>query len=158
MRCKAHATIESTNARVAKYDEAIETESQQNLIDDLDAIFSRYIRLKYANEKGIVQCFTCNKRLPIAAIQNGHFISRSNLATRFMEENCRPQCPRCNSVHNDDKQPYIEALERDKAGLAQWLESVGRAVVKPSLDELKQLIIAYRFKVKILEKKIKPTT
>lgn len=29
-------------------------------------------------------------------MQNGHWIPRNNLATRFSEENCRPQCVGCN--------------------------------------------------------------
>jgi hypothetical protein len=29
-------------------------------------------------------------------IQNGHFVSRSSLSTRYDEDNCRPQCVGCN--------------------------------------------------------------
>jgi len=153
--CKAHATVVSTKKRMGKHEEQEDDESVQNLIQDLDAIFSKFIRLKYSNEKGIVNCFTCNKPFRIANIQNGHFIHRTDMATRFMEQNCRPQCEWCNSRHNDDRSIFAEALERDNPDITQWLEQQAREVVKPTRDELKQLIISYRYKVKLLEKKIK---
>jgi len=56
---------------------------------ELDRLFSLYIRAKYPK-----RCFTCGKRG--AKLQNGHFIARSYLATRFDEDNCRPQCWGCN--------------------------------------------------------------
>ena len=71
--------------------------SLSNLIDDLDFVFSRYIRLKYADENGYVKCFTCPEFLFWKEIENGHYVSRSNQATRFLEDNCRPQCGFCNS-------------------------------------------------------------
>lgn len=55
---------------------------------ELDRIFSLYIRAKY--EK---RCFTCGK---VGVLQNGHFIVRKYLATRWDEDNCRPQCVGCN--------------------------------------------------------------
>ena len=60
-----------------------------------DRTFSRYIRLKNSVE-GYCTCVTCNKRLPIKNIQNGHYIPRNILATRFYEDNCHPQCVGCN--------------------------------------------------------------
>lgn len=62
---------------------------------DLDALFSKYIRTKYS-KNGLVKCYTCSVVKPIKEIQNGHWIPRNNLATRFSEENCRPQCVGCN--------------------------------------------------------------
>jgi hypothetical protein len=154
-RCKAHATIESTNRRIAKYEEAEDDESLQNLISDLDAVFSRFIRLKYADEKGIVPCYTCPKKLPIAQIQNGHFIHRTDMASRWLEDNCRPQCAECNSRHNDNPEPYRQRLESERKGITDWLLGQSREVVKPTRDELKMMIIDYRHKVKLLEKKLK---
>jgi hypothetical protein len=154
-RCKRHATIESTNKRIEKFEEKELDEGLQNLIQDLDAIFSRYIRLKYSDEKGLVKCFTCPKVLPISEIQNGHFIHRQDMGTRFLEDNCRPQCPKCNSKHNDDPSIFKNKLEQDKKGITQWLEEQSREIIKPTRDELKQMITDYRYRVKILEKKIK---
>lgn len=57
----------------------------------LDTYFSQYIRNKYS-VNGICTCYTCGKKLPIKQMQNGHFISRGYLVTRWNENNCRPQC------------------------------------------------------------------
>lgn len=55
----------------------------------LDAVFSLYVRAKYPK-----QCYTCPGKGK--TLQCGHFISRSYLATRWNEDNCRPQCVGCN--------------------------------------------------------------
>lgn len=55
----------------------------------LDTIFSKYIRAKFPKV-----CYTCKK--PSDKLQCGHFVSRQYLATRWDEDNCRPQCVGCN--------------------------------------------------------------
>jgi hypothetical protein len=156
-RCKAHATSQDSMKRIEKYESGLDDESVANLIDDLDAVFSKYIRLKYANIKGIVRCFTCTKELPISQIHNGHFIHRADMATRFLEDNCKPQCPACNSRHNDDDREYRARLEQEKPGITDWLREQSNQVFKFTREELKQMIAEYRWKVKLLEKKIKNT-
>lgn len=153
--CKAHATVVSTNKRIAKFEEEELGESLQNLIEDLDSIFSRYIRLKYADEKGNIKCYCCSKKLPISQMQNGHYIHRTDMSTRFLESNCKPQCGLCNSKHNDDPTIFREILEAETPGITTWLLEQSRDVCKPTRDELRGLISEYRFKVKILESKLK---
>lgn len=68
-----------------------------DLKKDLDAIFSKFIRLTYSNENGFVCCYTCDNILSWKNITNGHFVDRGKLAVRFDERNCRPQCWGCNS-------------------------------------------------------------
>lgn len=69
---------------------------RSKIVKDLDAIFSQYIRLKYANEYGEVECYTCGSKMNWKEAQNGHFYSRSRYATRWDEANCRVQDYRCN--------------------------------------------------------------
>jgi len=73
-----------------------DSESFNNLVQDLDIVFSQYIRNKYADKEGNVECYTYGKKHTISDIQCGHFMGRSNLGTRWMDENCRPQCMECN--------------------------------------------------------------
>jgi hypothetical protein len=156
-RCKSHATQEDSQKRIDAYEDTVADESLQNLIDDLDAVFSRFIRLKYADNEGNVECYCCRKKRPIGEMQNGHFIHRTDMGTRFLESNCRPQCPLCNSKHNDDPSIYATRLEEEQKGITAWLLEQSREVVKPTRDELKQLTINYRYQVRVLEKKIKTT-
>jgi hypothetical protein len=82
---------------------------------ELDAIFSKYIRAKYADNNGYVQCYTCSVKKPISEMQNGHWIPRNNLATRFSEENCRPQCVGCNMFNKG--RPDVFAVNLLKEGI-----------------------------------------
>lgn len=78
----------------------------------LDAVFSKYIRTKYS-KNGICACFTCGKKMTIAQAQNGHFVARSYLATRFDEDNCRPQCVGDNLFGNGKPLDFEEHLREE---------------------------------------------
>ena len=152
-RCKQCATIQSTNKRIEKHEEGIEDESRQNLIQDLDTFFSRYIRIKYADVKGIVSCYTCGTKSRWKEIQNGHYISRKNLATRWLDEDCRPQCEVCNCHKHGNLEVFKANLEKEHKGITSYLEEQARQVYKPTLDELKQLLIEIKFKLKTVQAK-----
>ncbi len=89
------------------------SKTQAQLKKQLDSVFSVYIRRKYANADGDVACFTCGKIMPWQHIQNGHFISRSYLATRFHEDNCRPQCVGDNIFGGGKPLDFEENLKRE---------------------------------------------
>lgn len=61
------------------------------LVKQLDAVFSLYIRHKYADNKGNVRCYTSGKSYPIKQIQCGHFHSRRHYSLRWDERNAKPQ-------------------------------------------------------------------
>ena len=61
--------------------------SKSKLRDKLDAVFSKYIRLKYSDDKGYCRCISCGKVFPWKEIQNGHYMSRRYMSTRFSEDN-----------------------------------------------------------------------
>lgn len=69
----------------------------------LDAVFSKYIRAKFPKV-----CYTCKK--PSDKLQCGHFVSRQYLATRWDEDNCRPQCWGCNGFGNGQLLDFEENL------------------------------------------------
>ena len=72
------------------------SKSLSKLKKELDAVFSKYIRQKYSDHTGAVSCYTCSVTKPLKEMQNGHWIPRNILNTRFDEDNCRPQCTGCN--------------------------------------------------------------
>lgn len=85
---------------------------------ELDAIFSRYIRLRDGGK-----CYTCPKVGEIKAMQNGHFIPRQYLATRYDEVNNHCQCYACNMLYNGQPGAYATRLERDYGkGTVEMLE------------------------------------
>ena len=80
--------------------------SRTSLIKKLDKLFSRYVRQKYANEGGWVECVTCRAWMPWEQSQAGHFVKRGHHAVRWDEQNVHPQCPRCNLYLNGAQDEY----------------------------------------------------
>jgi len=113
---------------------------------ELDKWFSLYIRLRSANEYGMVQCFTCGVvRGYKDGMQNGHFQSRKHMATRFDEENCQVQCIKCNIF--DSGQQYLFSLRLDEKygeGRAEELEYLARTTLKISRAEYEDYISYYK--------------
>jgi hypothetical protein len=119
-------------------------ESTGFLTNKLDKIFSIYVRLKYADDTGNVQCFTCTNTHHYKAIQNGHFQSRRYMSTRFHVNNCRPQCYACNvGLHG---QQYIFGSNLDKemgSGTAETMVLLSKQQKKFSAQEFQELIKYY---------------
>lgn len=80
--------------------------TQAQLKKELDRVFSIYIRSKYPKV-----CYTCGATGK--TLQNGHFVSRSYLATRFEEDNCRPQCVGCNLFGGGKPLDFEEHLKKE---------------------------------------------
>ena len=113
---------------------------------ELDTIFSVFIRLREANEYGIVQCFTCGvARHYKDGMQNGHFQSRKHMATRFDEENCQVQCVKCNMFSQGEQYKFSLALESKYGeGKAEELEVLARTTLKISRAEYEEQIEYYK--------------
>lgn len=113
-------------------------------IQKLDIAFSRYIRNKYADWRGYVQCYTCGKEAPVQNMQNGHYIPRSFMATRFLEANCRPQCVQCNVFKKGNYTMYALRLVQEKGKKElERLEKLKQTTKQYTIDELKKEIEKY---------------
>lgn len=130
--------------------------SKPKLIKELDAWFSRYIRLKYSDSRGYCRCISCGKVYFWKEIQNGHYMSRRYMPTRFSEDNCRPQGVECNIFNQGAIQMYRRALIKEIGEQrVDLIEVRARQENKNwSLFELKQLIEYYKKEVeKLLDEK-----
>ncbi len=127
--------------------------SKSKLRDKLDAVFSQYIRLKYSDGQGYCRCISCGKVLPWTKIQNGHYMSRRYMSTRFCEDNCRPQCVACNIFNQGNIQMYRRGLVRQIGEQrVDWVEVHARTENKNwSLFELSQLVDFYKKEVERLK-------
>jgi hypothetical protein len=85
------------------------------LVEKLDEVFSKYIRLFYADWKGEIRCYTCDTRYHWKEVDAGHFISRESQILRFEEDNVRPQCRDCNRFGNGMPVVFEQEL-RDELG------------------------------------------
>ncbi len=158
-RCQRCATTENTMKRMEELNnQAVDKEDLSSLIQDADAIFSQYIRLKYAYKDGTVKCYTCPHRNKWTKLQNGHYVRRGHLLLRFDERNCRPQCETCNQFKHGNLKVYADNLEKEKPGITDILFEESVLVHRPSRDEVRQIIAEYTPKVKLLNQKIESWT
>ena len=80
--------------------------TRSKLIKKLDVVFSQYIRLSNADNRGMCTCVTCNKQFHWKNIQAGHFMSRKHYSTRWNENNVKPQCVGCNMFKSGEQYKY----------------------------------------------------
>ena len=101
----------------------LEKKSFSQLKKQADKVFSLFIRKKYSNWKDEVRCYTCDKVFNVKEIQCGHYISRVYTNLRWAEENCRPQCYRCNVLLKGNLDEFSIRLEREKRGTLERLHN-----------------------------------
>jgi hypothetical protein len=121
---------------------------------DADKYFSQVVRLRSADKRGYVPCYTCSKVLHWKKIQCGHYISRNKLATRFDFDNCRPQCMACNIFKKGNYPDFASRLV-GQMGLTILADLVDRSnkTVKYSFCDYAEMIDAWKDELITLEKK-----
>lgn len=133
-----------------------EDAERQYLINDLDFCFSRIVRMTAANERGIAYCFTCDRQLHWSLMQLSHFIKRSNTLTRWDFRANRCCCQYCNETLDGNLEVFARRLNDEQSGLAEQLQEIAREPYKWGRDELKQLLIDLRAKLRLVETKFNP--
>lgn len=123
--------------------EVAKGEDLSTLINDLDLIYSRYIRLKASDLYGFCECVTCGKRDDYKNMQCGHFIPRQHLYTRFLEINTHVQCKGCNEYKRGNLGAYSKYLEKIRPGTVEALQEQSHIIYKYSREELKSMIADY---------------
>jgi len=118
---------------------------RKNLIKKLDAVFSKYIRLRDADTEGYCRCSTCGEVHHWTKIQAGHFISRKHYATRWNEENVHAQCVACNVFRYGEQYKFSLYLG-DK--LSKKLLEKSRLIAKFTDIEIKEMIDDYNDRIK----------
>ena len=122
------------------------TPSRKLLVKKLDAIFSEYIRRRYARNE-IATCVTCGKKDHWKKLQAGHFMSRKHYSTRWDEDNVEVQCSACNVFRYGEQYLFAKYLGNEKADM---LLAKSRETVKFSDPELQEMIDIYKNKVSLL--------
>lgn len=127
--------------------------SLSTLVDRLDTVFSKYIRLRDAMPSGMFRCISCGKIKPLDQADCGHFHSRVHMSTRFDEDNCNAECRYCNRFSADHIIGYRENLIKKIGGQRfTLLELKAHQSRKWSHFELEQLIKYYRARVEMLQR------
>ena len=78
-------------------------------------------------------------------MQNGHFISRQYLSTRYDERNCRPQCWFCNSKGFGDGRAveFAHKLEIETPGIVAELFQKAKQITVFSEFNFREIIDRY---------------
>lgn len=119
----------------------------------LDIVFSEYIRLRDANENGFCRCVTCGNMWQWRLIQNGHYIDRRHIASRYDERNCHAQCPKCNIGLRGNLETYKRTIvEKYGVKTLEELESAKRSVKKWTVSDYQDRIAYYKTEVKRIKK------
>jgi hypothetical protein len=120
---------------------------------ELDTWFSLYIRLKYSNEYGMVQCYTSGRVYHYKQIHAGHFMSRRHLSTRWDEKNVKPQSAADNLFGQGEQYKFGMLLDSEYGeGTAEELQIIARQSFKMSRVDYEEKISYYKKLVKNLKK------
>ena len=112
-------------------------------------MFSKYIRLKYADRNGFVDCYTCNnERKHWKKMQAGHGIGGRTNAILFMEEIVKPQGIGCN-VFGAGKYAIFTRKLIDELGLEKYDEIVrmSNTPIKYTQEDYQRIYDEYKIKV-----------
>lgn len=117
----------------------------QRLKSKLWKVFSQYIRKKYADQNGIVECVSCGKKDHWKEMDSGHYIPKSvSLSLMFDERNVHPQCTGCNRFRHGNLTTYALALQKKYGlGILEELDSQRHKITKISVSEYEELIKKY---------------
>ena len=118
--------------------------------------FSRYIRMRDADESGYCECISCPKTLHWKEMDAGHFIPKSRgTYFYFNEDNVHAQCPACNRFGSmDTGYRYGEKLKM-KIGVDMVKEleskSKSRPIMKLSKIQMNEIDKKYKLSIKQLQ-------
>lgn len=155
LRLKGSPIKKISDKRTKKLQEESTCSSFTQLVEELDMVFSRLIRIKYADSDGMVTCYTSGVKMRWQEAQCGHYISRKHLATRWMEENARVQSPYDNCNLHGNMKVFKERLEKEKLGITDFLLEQSRGVTKITQSDLTELLISLRHRLKLVSVKLK---
>ena len=120
-------------------------------IEKLITIFSEYIRLRDADEYGMITCISCGKRVKWKEADAGHFIPCANMSLRFDPKNVHAQCKICNQGKYGNIEGYksglmsrygmmsIFYLEEKKHEMRHWSDYEIELMILHYTKEVKQL-------------------
>lgn len=155
--CEQCARIQNFHRNSERVTEKmIQEENLSSLIDQLDDVFSKYIRMSAADtHTGLVECYTCGSQKHYTLHQCGHFITRASLYLRWSENNVAVQCRNCNENLDGNLSAFSKRLEQDHPGRVDILEQDSTIAYRPTRQELREQIAHYTIKVKQLKNKLK---
>ena len=120
----------------------------------LDAIFSEFIRLRDADDRGFIRCISCDKIVHWKQSDCGHYISRKHNSLRYDEINCNAQCVECNRMKDgNDKNYRIGLIKKYGIECVESIEIKKHSTCKMGKSEINTLVIQYKNKLSEIKKR-----
>ncbi len=116
-------------------------------------IFSKYIRLRDADEHGFCICFTSGRRIFWKMAEAGHFMPTRHTATWIHEKNVHAQSHEANQHNQGEQFVYgkrLDAIYGD--GTAEYLAELAQTYKKYTIEEMEKLTTHYKKEVALLLK------
>lgn len=118
-----------------------------------DKWFSMFIRLRDADENGIIRCISCGKPVHWIKADAGHFVKRQHKALRFSEINVNGQDRECNWLKQGNDIEYAKGLDRKYGpGTAEKLLAMKNGMLHLGSFELKVIAEHYKWLAEELKK------
>ena len=113
---------------------------------------SRYVRLRYADHRGIVECYTCGvKKHWKNGMQAGHAFSGRGNAILFELDVIRCQCYVCNCCNSGKLDVFTYKLRKELGNNRfEALYRLKGTQRKFTVDELKELRDKFKMKADVL--------
>jgi hypothetical protein len=126
------------------------------LKERLDHDFSELVRMTFADDSGNVKCITCLNTGFWRDFDNGHFVDRDELPTRWDMDNCRPQCQECNRHKTGRRYQFGQALNRE-LGIGTAERLIAKSNESPELVRFAapEMLLEIRAKLKEQRKRFR---
>ena len=121
----------------------------------LDKEFSRFVRMRFADENGYVTCCTCNRFMHWKEGDCGHFMSRRHKFIRWNDWNALFQCKSCNSYRSGEQYKMAKSIDsRFGIGTAQLMDRMRHQTKKWTIGELREKLEYFKEKANRLERSL----
>ena len=121
--------------------------------DKLWKVFSLFVRLRDADENGIITCITSGQRVHWREADAGHFISRNHKATKFDERNVWAQSRKDNRFNSGRQYEMGLAIDAKLGkGTSEKILIASRQVCKRGRFEIDELTKYYKKEAQNLAK------
>lgn len=125
--------------------------TRKKLIEDLDEVFSKWVRLSAADKNGYCSCFTCGRKKHWKKQQAGHFITRGAMSTRWLPMNVKVQCVKCNIFQQGRQYEFARNLDQQYGqGTADRIRARSKKAARLTNADLEAYVNYYKDQVKIL--------
>ena len=118
----------------------------------LQAVINKWVRMSYADDNGMVHCYTCSSVRHYKELDAGHAVPGLKNHCRYDIRIIRPQCDTCNRRKSGNLSVFIPKLIKE-IGMEAWEDASRYRDVQYLTYQIQALLQEWRGKLKVLAKK-----